>query len=812
MPLSPQDSGRLKSAECSPAVIPILGMHRSGTSMVARALNLMGLELGQPLLEATPDNPHGYWENTFFVQVNAELLQTLRCDPDGFAPPEQLLQLPKLCERVVVEDHRREHIRQFIRDGFSSSVWGWKDPRTVLTFGVWQRLLTELGYSDIRPVVVVRHPEPAMRSLIRRAERGTAGVRIQNGELAVMAGNLWQAYNRILWDYCVRNDWLICTYESLTCANAAVLQLKRLARYCGLDEARADLAAESIRHTGGGAGSFGAVDGRLVELYERFGQRTAPGDSSVIGCSDPDEARLLRRAEDLKRNGRIDAAVELLEKALNLRPQYRAARFLLGYTLMETGHITRSAEHSNRLIEANPNDAAGHGLRAFGLTQQARIEDSITAFRECLRCLPSNNVALSNLLFSALYGDHHDADAVTQLHIEASREIERNVQTTTVTERLPPLKQPGAGSPPLRIGYLSGDLKKHPVGYFLRSILEHHDRRQVTACCYHTSPAADDLTAILKAASDEWCDAHTMSDEQLTGRIRLDNIDVLVDLSGHSAGNRAGVIVRRAAPVQVMYLGYPCTSGFTQMDYVLSDSHLSPARFENLYTERVQRLDHCFLCFHPHPDAPEVAPPPCEANGFITFGSFNNLPKISPTTIRLWSDVLKAVPNSRLAIKALSFVDEGTRELFAGQFEQHGITRSRIDLLPPTVPLAKFLHEYRRIDIGLDPLPYNGGTTTCEALWMGVPVITLPGRHFFERMGLSILKNLGCEEWIAESAEDFVRRAADVAGRPEQLRRDRRALRDRIRDSPLCDGTLFTQGLERAYCSMASFGGGIVDQ
>ncbi|MEZ6061919.1 MAG: hypothetical protein R3C19_16360 [Planctomycetaceae bacterium] len=154
-------------------VIPILGMHRSGTSMVARALNLMGLELGQPLLEATPDNPHGYWENTFFVQVNAELLQTLRCDPDGFAPPEQLLQLPKLYERVVVENHRREQIRQFIRDGFSSSVWGWKDPRTVLTFGVWQRLLTEFGYSDIRPVVVVRHPETAMRSLIRaRAGHG----------------------------------------------------------------------------------------------------------------------------------------------------------------------------------------------------------------------------------------------------------------------------------------------------------------------------------------------------------------------------------------------------------------------------------------------------------------------------------------------------------------------------------------------------------------------------------------------------------------------------------------------------------------
>ncbi|MEZ6061920.1 MAG: tetratricopeptide repeat protein [Planctomycetaceae bacterium] len=216
-----------------------------------------------------------------------------------------------------------------------------------------------------------------------------------------MAGNLWQAYNRILWDRC---------RERLADLHVRVTDLRE--RRCFAVEAYGSLlwSRRSTRRSGSridsaaqvaaARDSVGSVDGRLVELYERFAQRTAPGDSSVIGCSDPDEARLLRRAEDLKRNGRIDAAVELLEKALNLRPQYRAARFLLGYTLMETGHITRSAEHSNRLIEANPNDAAGHGLRAFGLTQQARIEDSITAFRECLRCLPSNNVALSNLLFS----------------------------------------------------------------------------------------------------------------------------------------------------------------------------------------------------------------------------------------------------------------------------------------------------------------------------------------------------------------------------------------------------------------------------
>lgn len=225
-----------------------------------------------------------------------------------------------------------------------------------------------------------------------------------------------------------------------------------------------------------------------------------------------------------------------------------------------------------------------------------------------------------------------------------------------------------------------------------------------------------------------------------------------------------------------MYLGYPCTSGLSNMDFVISDHHLSPPEHDNLYTEKVQRLDNCFLCFHPHEDAPPVAPAPSIKNGFVTFGSFNNLPKISPTTVKLWADILHAVPGARLVLKALSFVDAATRELFYQQFVAENIDRSRIDLLPPTIPLAKFLDEYRRIDIALDPLPYNGGTTTCEALWMGVPVITLPGRHFFGRMGLSILKTLALDECIASSPADYVRIAVELAHDPERLKREYRSM------------------------------------
>ena len=358
---------------------------------------------------------------------------------------------------------------------------------------------------------------------------------------------------------------------------------------------------------------------------------------------------------------------------------------------------------------------------------------------------------------------------------------------------------------PLRIGYLSGDLKKHPVGYFLRSILAHHDRTQFDVTCYDIGAGEDELTTILRQTSHHWCNARQMSDDQLLKQIRDDQIDLVIDLSGHSSGNRAACDhaacrSRTGHATSAIHVPRVCRS----MDFIISDHHASPPEFDDLYTERVQRLDNCFLCFHPHDDAPAIAPPPYEANGFITFGSFNNLPKISPTTVKLWSDILHAVPNARLVIKALSFVDVGTRDLFHDQFQSHNIDRSRIDLLPPTVPLAKFLDEYRRIDIALDPTPFNGGTTTCEALWMGVPVITLPGQHFFGRMGLSILKTLSLEECIAQSTTEYVRIAVELATQSERLTQYRSTLRNRLQTSAICDGQQFTRGFEAACRAMVN--------
>lgn len=776
----------------SQTVIPVLGMHRSGTSMLTRALNQLGLELGRPLLDPTPDNPRGYWENTFFVQRNMEILHTLQCDHDGFAPRERLLKLPQLCERIVVEDVKRAEIRQFLEQNFSTArVWGWKDPRSVLTLNLWQRLLSELGYVDVRPVVVVRHPGPSVRSLMRRAQAG-AETPVPDDQLAAMASQVWRTYNEILWQLCTRHDWFVTTYETLTDPDQVDAELRRLAGYCGLDEDLVGLSGSSIVSSSESIDSRPVTDPALLTLYDRFRSRAQP-PSGTVAASDPDELRLLQRADEFKRSGRIDAAVDLLTRGLEIRSQYRAARFLLGYTLMETGHISRSAEHADVLIKANPQDPVGYGLQAFGLTQQARISEAIAAFRECIRCLPTNSVAWSNMLFASLYSDELDAGDVKQLHEEAGAAIAREAGAQ------PPV-QPAVAKlkrkHPLRVGYLSGDLKRHPVGFFMRSLLTHHNSDRVHAVCYDISPAHDDLTDILRQAAGGWCDAREMSDDALVDQIREDKIDLLIDLAGHSSGNRAAVMTRRAAPRQAMYLGYPGTSGLPNMDFLISDRHISPPKLRSCYTEEVVRLKHCFLCFHPHDDAPEVAPPPSDQNGYVTFGSFNNLPKVSPTTIRLWSRVLHEVTDSRLVLKTLSFQDPGTRDLFHEQFEQQGIERDRVDLLPPTVPLSKFLEEYRRIDIGLDTVPYNGGTTTCESLWMGVPVITIAGDQFCSRMGMSILKTVGLEELIADSVDDYVRLACELAADPAQRRTWREDMRNRLLESPLCDAESFTHDFE----------------
>lgn len=360
----------------------------------------------------------------------------------------------------------------------------------------------------------------------------------------------------------------------------------------------------------------------------------------------------------------------------------------------------------------------------------------------------------------------------------------------------------------LRIGYLSPDLRYHPVASFLAPILAHHDPDQVETIAYADHPAEDAMTARLRARAAQWRHCHGWSDRRLAEQIAADGIDILVDLAGHTAGNRMPLLKAKPAPLQVLYIGYPCTSGLAAMDYLISDHWVSPPEQDFLYTEAVCRQPDSFWCFEPPAQAPPVGPLPLLGNGDVTFGSFNNLSKLSPATVALWARVLQAVPAARLVLQALAFADAPTREQVRERFAAHGIAPERLDIREPILAFERFLAGYGEIDIALDPLPFNGGTTTCQALWMGVPVITLPGQHFHSRMGLSLLRQLDLAELVADSAQSYVDIAAALAADHQRLEGLRRTLRGRMQASPLCDGPGAARALEntfrsiwRAWCS-----------
>lgn len=493
-------------------------------------------------------------------------------------------------------------------------------------------------------------------------------------------------------------------------------------------------------------------------------------------------------------------AIEHLREALRLGPDDATSAANLSHALLEFGQVSEATEVARTVVEKHPDNADGHLMLGFALVQRAQIEEAISQFIDAHQAAPASPGPISNALFASLYSNQRSAAGILALHRELVAKLPKGggsqlrekgkKKGRRLTERA------------LRVGYVSPNLRSHPVAYFFEPILSHHDRSQVEAICYSTSEASDGVTARLRPHAALWRECASWSDDRLAAQIRSDEIDILVDLAGHTAEGRVQLFQRKPAPVQVLYIGYPCTTGLAEMDWIIADDRVCPPGFERFYAERVMRLDGSFWCYQPREHSPAVGPLPARANGFVTFGSFNTLPKISPTTIALWVRVLEAVPDSRLILKALAFADEATREIFQRRFAAAGIETRRVVIEPPTMEHGNFLSEYNRLDIALDPVPYNGGTTSCEALWMGVPVVTLPGEHFFSRMTLSFLHNLGLADLAAPSLDDYVRIAAELAGDLSRLESLRMTLRSRMAASPICDATRAVHELELAYRAM----------
>ncbi len=307
----------------------------------------------------------------------------------------------------------------------------------------------------------------------------------------------------------------------------------------------------------------------------------------------------------------------------------------------------------------------------------------------------------------------------------------------------------------------------------------------------------------MRKHAHHWRDIYRSDDDAVAEVIRNDRIDILVDLAGHTASNRLPLFARKPAPIQAMYLGYPCTSGLASMDYKLTDAQADPPGLtEALHTEQLCRLPHSAWCYSAQPNCPEVAQAPFLARGYITFGSFNAMSKLTARMIQVWSSILQIVPNSRIVLKNLSLGDASTAQRIGTAFAQHGIAPDRVELRGSEPDRARHLRTYDLLDIALDPYPYHGTTTTCEALYMGVPVVSLAGAAHVSRVGLSLLVSIGLPELVAQSAEEYVRIAVELAGDNDRLSMLRQTMRQRMQCSPLMDEAGFVRDLESAYRDM----------
>lgn len=490
-------------------------------------------------------------------------------------------------------------------------------------------------------------------------------------------------------------------------------------------------------------------------------------------------------------------AIDCFLRSIQLQPDDPETHNILGHALLTRGLITDSKRHFSEALRLQPGHAHARNNLARALRAQGRQTESIAYFRSSLERNP-NAATHSNLLYA--FNFLPDASP-EEIWTEHRRWAGLYADPLRATWR--PHPNDLAPQRRLRIGYVSPDLVNHAVSFFLEPVLIAHDRERFEIFAYSNALVGDRVTERLKAQTAQWRDIAHLSDDQAAALIRQDRIDILVDLAGHTARNSLLVFARKPAPIQVAWLGYPNTTGLSAIDYRITESISDPVgQTEQWHSEQLVRLPGPFSCYLPPPASPPVAPLPALATGHITFGCFNIFAKVTPVAIDLWARLLRELPESRLFLKSNGLSDPETASQIRSAFAGHGVAPERIDLSGDRLPPAEQLNLYGRIDIALDTFPYNGTTTTCEALWMGAPVITLAGQTHVSRVGASLLTHLGAREWIAATPDDYVGKCVSLASDRSQLASIRQSLRERLRQSPICDASRFTPSLESAFREM----------
>lgn len=535
-------------------------------------------------------------------------------------------------------------------------------------------------------------------------------------------------------------------------------------------------------------------------------------------------------AEALNRAGRQEEAQTRLELLLEKNPGYADAWNRLGSIWLGQGKNEDANRCFRTALEKDPNHVEALCNMGLMMIKFCHFDDAMTLLKRALTIEPDNILALNNMgrtckmqgrhqeaidwyrrgmevdegrtfiidnyLFALSYCDDMDPGFVAREHRRLARQY-------LPKEPVPSLEICPAVGRKLRVAYLSGDFYTHSVAYFVEPLLQNHDYARFEIYCYSVGSSFDATTERIRKLPCIWRDMSGMPPEAIAMELRNDRIDILIDLAGHTADNRLQLFAARTSPVQICWIGYPNTTGLPQMDYYISDDLCDPEGMtEHLFSETLWRLPRVFCCYLPPMEFPAVYESPSVAAGHVTFGSFNNFAKVTDRQLEVWSRILNMAPDSKLYLKSMALGDRSVQDSVLDRLMRHGIDPARVRQRVVTSTPLEHLAEYGRVDIALDTFPYHGTTTTCEALWMGTPVIARAGNTHASRVGVSLLTTVGCPELVAETEEDYINKAVTLAFDPARLKEYRSRLRLMMANSPLMDAAGVTREVEAAYEAM----------
>ena len=494
--------------------------------------------------------------------------------------------------------------------------------------------------------------------------------------------------------------------------------------------------------------------------------------------------------------GQLESAIINYKRAHELLPHNFEFLNNLGMIYSELEDYQEAINYYKKALDLKPDRNKILGNLSAAYKNLGQTDEAISYLHSALDDDPSHSRIYSNLLLTMIYADSVTPEALT----EAAKIFGERIADPLIRNR--PFLNDGNPDRKLRIGYISPDFCRHSAHYFVEPLLKLHDREKFQIFAYSSTPREDAVTERFKKEVDHWRDIRFIDEDAAADLIESDKIDILIDLAGHTGQNSLMVLARKPAPIQVTWLGYPGTTGMNAMDYRITDLYAEPeGTTEHFNVETLWRLPEIFCCYQPHENSPAaIDHPPFEDNDYITFGCFNNFTKVTDPSLSSWAKIMEQVPRSRLLLEIAGIHDPKFKNHIEERLQRAGMDLKRVTL-EPRKPSNQYVL-YNKIDIALDPFPCVGGTTSMDTVWMGVPFVTLAGKHFVSRMGVTILTNAGMPELIAHNIDEYIKIASDLANDRERLKKMRHNLRDRVKDSPIMNQQAFARNMEAAYHEM----------